>query len=53
MKTIDVTKPHRKKFLKCKKMGETPPLNTKGFWEKPEPGLKDVFKDERKADSDK
>lgn len=24
------------KFFKVKKIGETPPLNTEGFWRKPE-----------------
>jgi hypothetical protein len=34
-KIIDVTKPHRKQFFKCTKIADEPPLNAKGFWDKP------------------
>ena len=30
----DITKPHLRQFLECKKIGEEPPLNTQGFWQK-------------------
>ncbi len=29
-------KPHLKQFFDVKEKGETPPLNEKGFWKKPE-----------------
>ena len=46
----DITKPWKKKFFETKKIADEPPLNVKGFWDKPQPGVnpKDVLKDEER-----
>lgn len=41
-------KPWKKQFFECKKIGPTPPLNKEGFWEKPEHGISDEFKDAKR-----
>jgi hypothetical protein len=38
-KAKDVTHPWRRQFFDCKDIGPVPPLNTKGFWKKPEHGI--------------
>lgn len=35
----DVTKPWRRQFFDCRDIGDEPPLNPHGFWEKPEHGI--------------
>jgi hypothetical protein len=35
----NVTKPHLRQFFECKEIGKEPPLNTTGFWKKPEHGI--------------
>ena len=36
---IDITKPWRRQFFECKDKGPEPPINTDGFWKKPEHGI--------------
>ena len=36
----NVMKPHLRKFLKVKSLGPEPALNVKGFWPKPNHGIK-------------
>jgi len=47
----DITKPWKKKLFKTKKIGDEPPLNVKGFWDKPKSGVnpKDVLQDEKRT----
>lgn len=30
----------KRQFFECKKIADTPPLNKKGFWDKPKHGIK-------------
>ena len=33
-------KPWKRQFFECKKIADMPPLNKKGFWDKPKHGIK-------------
>jgi hypothetical protein len=43
----DITKPWRRKFLDCRDIGPTPPINKNGFWKRPQHGIleKELNKD--------
>ena len=47
----DITKPWKRQFFKVTKIADEPPLNVKGFWDKPKPGVnpKDVLQNEKRA----
>lgn len=47
----DVTKPWKRQFFKTVSIGPEPPINARGFWEKPKHGLKPALR--RKAKNDR
>jgi len=47
----DATKPWKRQFFKVTKIADEPPLNVKGFWDKPKPGVnpKDVLQNQKRT----